>query len=236
MIQTSIEIDRAAVARLDALLRRVESESPRRLASETRRAAIYICQSLRARTTVAKKNIRSYPSEYAANLSTLWPPYIHSNGAGRRLLRRWQLARKLGTQAAYVKHYYVNTDRHRVKGGGMAGGSAAQEKSELLRIHGKIARHGLARKSWGWVMKGISAGGAADLSWKKTRGERRDPRKYVEGLFWQATGGGTSRAEIHNKLDYILSALPPGALEDAIGAATRRLEHNAREHIEKETK
>lgn len=235
MIQTSIEIDRAAVLKLDGILRRAESESPRRLAAEVRRAAIYICQSLRAHTKVAKKNIRSYPSEYAANLSTLWPPYIHSNSADHRLLRRWQLARKLGTPAESVHHYYIYTDRHRVKGK-MVGGSIAREKAELLRLHGKISRYGLAKKSWGWVMKGLHDGGAGDLSWKKTRGEKRDPRKYVEGLFMQSMETNVSRAEIHNKLDYILSALPPGKFEAAIGAAVRKLEHNTRDHIEKVTR
>ena len=235
MIATSIEIDRAAVASLDDILRQLEKESPRRLAAGVRRAAIYICQSLRANTKVAKKNIRSYPSEYVANLSTIWPPYIHSNSAHHRLLRRWQLARKLGTPAESVHHYYVYTDRHRVKGK-MVGGSIAREKAELLRLHGKISRYGLAKKSWGWVMKGLYDGGAGDLSWKKTRGERRDPRKYVEGLFMQSMETKVSRAEIHNKLDYILFALPPGKLEEAIGAAVRKLEHNTRDHIEKVTR
>ena len=235
MIATSVEIDRAAVLKLDGILRRAESESPRRLASEVRRAAIYICQSLRARTKVAKKNIRSYPSEYAANLSTLWPPYIHSNSADRRLLRRWQLARKLGTPAESVHHYYVYTDRHRVKGK-MVGGSTAREKSELLRLHGKISRSGLAKKSWGWVMKQIYAAAAFDLSWKKTRGERRDPRNFVKGLFMFVAPTKSAVAKIHNHLDYILSALPAGALEEAIGAAVRKLEHNTRDHIEKVTR
>ena len=163
MVEVSCKVDRAAVANLEGILRQAEKESPRKCAAETRRAAIYICQSLRANTKVAKKNIRSYPSEYAANLSTLWPPYIHSNSADHRLLRRWQLARKLGTPAESVHHYYVYTDRHRVKGK-MVGGSIAREKAELLRLHGKISRYGLAKKSWGWVMKGLYDGGAGDLS------------------------------------------------------------------------
>ena len=231
MIQASITIDGAGVARLEALLRRVATESPKRLASETRRAAIYICQSLRARTKVAKKNIRSYPSEYVANLSTLWPPYIHSNSAHRRLLRRWQLARKLGTPAERVHHYYVYTDRHRVKGK-MVGGSLAREKSELLRLHGNIPRHGLAKMSWGWVMKQISSTENVDLSWKKTRGERRDPRQYVKGLFISLADGAAA-VEIHNNLDYILDALPPGAVDEAITAAVKRLEHNINNHLGK---
>lgn len=234
MIQTSMEIDARAVARLDNLLRRIEEESPRRVASETRRAAIYICQSLRARTKVAKKSVKSYPSEYVANLSPLWPPYVHSNSSHRRLLRRWQLARKLGTPAEYVKHYFVYTDRHRVKGR-MVGGSLAAEKRELLKQHGNIPRAGLAKISWGWVMKQIYNGEAVgvDLSWKRTRGERRDPRKYIKGLFMYSAGTKSAMAEIHNNLDYILSALPPGAVDEAVNAAVSRLEHNIDNHIQR---
>ena len=234
MIDVSVDIDQAAVTRLNAYLVHLAQESPRKCASETRRAAIYICQSLRARTKVAKKNIRAYPSEYAANLSTLWPPYIRSNSAHHRLLRRWQLARKLGTPAESVHHYYVYTDRHRVKGK-MVGGSIAREKAELLRQHGNIKRSGLAKLSWGWVMKQIYAAAAFDLAWKNAKGTRRDPRNFVKGLFIYVVATKNAVAEIHNHLDYILDALPPGALDEAINAAAKRLMHNVLNGIERKS-
>lgn len=225
MVEVTATIDEAALSNLEGLLNAIARQAPKRLATETRRAAIYICQSLRRNTKEAKKTIRAYPAEYAANISYLPPKYVHSNSAHHKLLRRWTLARKLGTTAAYAKHYYVYTDRHRVKGGKMQGGSLAAERRELLRLHGGIQNHGLAKKSWGWTMHQISASAAAgDLSWKRKRGEVRDPREAVRGVFRQSTDGAF--ALISNKLDYILDAVPPAALNAAITAATKRLEHN----------
>lgn len=222
MVSVTCDIDQAAVARLDGLLMRIQREMPGRLATETRRTAIYVCQSLRARTKVAPKHIRK--SEYEASISSVPPKYIHSNSAGRRLLRRWTLTRKLGTPDQNTHHYYVYTDRHRGKGGRMVGGNRSSELRELIQQHGRIPRAGLAKQSWGWAMKQIYGTASSDFTWKPTRGERRDPRQYVKGLFRKFGGG--AMAQITNKLDYILDALKPGALDQSIAAAEKRLEHN----------
>lgn len=229
MVSVTCDVDQAAIDHLDALIDRVRSEMPGRLAAETRRAAIYVCQSLRSRTKVAPKRIRA--PEYAATISVVAPKYIHSNSAGRRLLRRWTLARKLGTPDAYAKHYYVYTDRHRGKNGRMVGGSRSAELRELLQQHGGIPRSGLAKLSWGWVMKQIYGGASADFTWKPRRGERRDPRMDVKGVFSKSRTGAL--ALIHNALDYISDALAPGALTESINAATRRMEYNIAAELSK---
>ena len=230
MVAVSVKIDEAAVSRLDSLLARIAAECPRRLATETRRAALYLCQAFRSRTKTAPKKIRS--TEYAATPSTVPPRYIHSNSKGRQLLRRWALTRKLGTPDAYTKHHYVTTKAHRGKSGRMIGKSQGEEKRELLRFHGGIRRAGLAKKSWGWVAQKVYSGaGMGDLSWKRTHGERRDPRQYINGVFRVLNSG--AEALLHNRLDYILAAMPPGALDDAVTAATNRLEHNITKHIER---
>lgn len=224
----SCEIDQAAVARLDDLLTTVQREAPRRLASETRRAAIYICQSLRSRTKKAPKRAR--PREMLAVPSPVPPRYIHSNSAGHRLLRRWQLTRKVGTPDEYTKQHYVYTNAHRAKNGRMVGKSPAAERRELFRLHGGIPRAGLAKKSWGWVMKQIyNAAATADLAWKRTKGERRDPRRYVKGVFEKGPLG--AMALIRNGLDYIGATLPPGGVTEAVNAATKRMSHNIEEFI-----
>jgi hypothetical protein len=223
-----IDIDEAAVAGLNDLLSRIAAETPRKLGTETRRAAIYICQALRARTKKAPKRMR--PNEYSAEPSNVPPRYVHSNSAGRHLLRRWSLTRKLGTPDQYTKHHYVYTNAHRGKGGRMIGKSPAQERRELVRNHGGIPRAGLAKTSWGWVMKQIyNAAPVTDMVWKKTKGERRDPRQYVKGMFARVASGAI--AEIDNLLDYILDALPPGAVSEAIEAATKRMEYNVSEGL-----
>ena len=228
MVAVTCEIDQAAVARLDGLLSTIQRETPRRLASETRRAAIYICQSLRARTKVAPKRVRA--GEYRAEPSNVPPRYVHSNSKGRALLRRWALTRKVGTPDQYTKHHFVYTNARRAKNGKMVGKSAAAERRELLKMHGGIPRAGLAKKSWGWVMKQIYNGAAAvDTVWRRTKGERRDPRQYVKGQFSKSPSGAF--ALIHNALDYISDALKPGALTEAIDAATKRMEHNVEAEI-----
>ena len=228
MVDMGIDIDEAAVAGLDDLLSRIAAETPRKLGTETRRAAIYICQALRARTKKAPKRMR--PNEYSAEPSNVPPRYVHSNSAGHRLLRRWQLTRKVGTPDQYTKDHYVYTNARRGKGGRMVNKSPAQERRELVRNHGGISRAGLAKISWGWVMKQIyNAAPVSDIAWKKTKGERRDPRQYVKGIFTQVAAG--AMAQIDNSLDYILDALPPGAVGEAIEAATKRMEYNVSEGL-----
>ena len=233
MFGISATVEQAGLARLENLLRRVAKESPQRLATETRRAALYICKSLKARTKKAPKKIR--PRERAAYPSVVPPKYIHSNSTGRPLLRRWTLVRKKGTPDVYAKHYYVYTKAHRGKNGRMVGKDNAAEKRELIEQHGGIMRHGLAKKSWGWVAKGIySASNMGDLSWKRTKGERRDPRQYVKGEHNATPKGAFAR--IFNSLDYIRAAMKPGAELEAVNAAAKSLEHNIRNYIERITR
>jgi len=224
MVEVTAQIDPASLARLESLFDRIAREMPRRMGAQVKRAAIYICQSARRDTKVAPDSIRKRPAEYAANYSYLSPKYVH-NKKNHRLLRRWMLARKLGTTAESLNHYFVYTDRHRVKGGKMQGGSKSAELRELLRLHGGITRHGLAKKSWGWLAHDIaSTASMGDLTWKRTRGEVRNPRDYVKGLFSQLQDGAA--ANLKNRLDYILDACPESAISAAIAKATNRLEHN----------
>lgn len=258
MIEANVEIDQAAMSHMTSLLRDVAYYMPKRLAAETQRAAIYVCNSLRARTTVAPK--RAPKREYSAVPSPVPPRYNHSNLQHHRLLRRWRLTRKIGTPSEYSKDYYVYTDakrrvtkrtaqvvvsahkrrtptgrttnvaahRRRVKVAvvKMVGKHPAKEMRELVRFHCRIQHRGLAKKSWGWAAKKIYNNGAAagDLSWKHGKKDRRDPRRYVRGSFFQ-TGSG-AEARIDNNLDYAYHALPPGGLEDAIQAAAASMRYN----------
>ena len=232
MVDVSVDIDNAALQRLDALLQKVYDEMPNRLATETLRAGVYICQSLARRTKVAKN--KAPRKELVAMPSYAPPRYVHSNSAHRHLLRRWYLARKQGTPDAYGNHYFVYTDAQRVKRGKrwvMAGKNPSKERKELIDLHAGISRPGLAKKSWGWIAKGLHGTTGGDLSWRRTRGERRDPRKYVHGIFTKSRNGATAKLE--NLLDYAKAALKPGALNEAINAATKRLEYNIQNHLER---
>jgi hypothetical protein len=215
---------------LDGILSLIQREMPGRLASQTRRAAIYICQSLRARTKKAPENIR--PREYKAERVRDKAPYITKPDG--QVLRRWKFTHLPGTSNAKSWIKYPYTERRRGANGRMFGGSKTAEIREMQTALGfrPIARRGLAKLSWGWVMKQIYGGAAAgDISWERTKGERRDPRRYVAGLFERAANGAT--AVIRNGLDYILDTLPAGALAAAMDAASKRLEHNILNNIER---
>lgn len=226
------DIDQAALARLDGILTRIQRETPGRLAAQTRRTAIYICQSLRTRTKQSPENIR--PSEYKAERVYDNSPYLTKPDG--RLLRRWKFTHLPGTanQKSWIRYPY--TTRRRGAHGRMSGGSKPAEIREMQEKLGfrPITRRGLAKKSWGWLMKQIYNGASAgDIAWKRTKGERRDPRQFVKGLFIRtATGAGAS---IDNNLDYILDALPAGALAEALNAAVSRLDHNINEGIQRAT-
>ena len=227
-----VEADRAALARLSQMLERVAIEAPKRLKSETRRAAIYICQSLRSRTKKAPKKIRT--REYRAQSSDKHPKYI--NARNGHLMRRWALTRKVGTPAEYTAHYYVFTNARRGKNGKRVGRNRTAERRELLKYHGNIPHAGLAKASWGWVMKDIySKMGAEAVTWKRGKVQVRDPMKFVKGMFKALQGLG-AEARIVNRLDYIRKALKPGAIPEAMTAAAKRLEYNITKHVERVAK
>lgn len=225
MVSVSVSIDQAAVAKLEGLLAHLARAVPQRLAAETRRAGIYICQSFKSRTKVAPKNAR--PAEYRAVRDYGKAPYI-TNRAGR-LLRRWRFTKLPGTADEKTWIAYPYTDRRRGRNGRMTGGSKSAEIREILTVSGlrPITRRGLAKKSWGWVAQGIYNGGASgmgDLGWTRHPRERRDPRDYVRGVFRRFAGGAS--VQLLNKLDYALDALPPSAVNEGITAAVKRLEYN----------
>ena len=111
MIEANVEIDQAAMSHMTSLLRDVAYYMPERLAAETQRAAIYVCNSLRARTIVAPKRIRK--EEYSATLATKKPLYAHSNSDHHKLLRRWVFTRKIGMPGEYSKLVFVYTKAKR---------------------------------------------------------------------------------------------------------------------------
>ncbi len=265
MMKFDIKVDDVKLARLaHAFAHTVPKELHKGLEGQTRRAAIYLCQSLRKRTKVAPKRIRS--EEYAATPATQKPHYVHSNSDHHKLLRRWVFTRKLGMPGEYKKLFYVYTKarrrvtkqtaqvnvsahkrrtpsgrmtsvtahRRRVKIAAvrMVGKRERDEIAELVRLHGGIQHRGLAKKSWGWIARDIYNGGmasAGDLSWKHGKKDRRDPRQYVSGRV--RTMPSVIEASLSNNLDYALGAMEPGAIEEAMRAAQKRLEHNSREKI-----
>ena len=226
MMDVSVDIDTAAVERINDMLDRVAKAVPQRLAAETRRAAIYICTSLRARTKKAPKRIPRADVRWGRSD----PQYITgSKGKAKgKLLRRTVVNRyRKGVKGNIIKWKLLDGDPQTTR-------ATSADLSAAWKRFGSITRHGLAKKSWGWVMKEIyNSAPAGDISWKRTKGERRDPRQFVRGLFRRTAGGAF--AQIHNALDYIFAAVKPGAVAESIDAAANRLQHNIEKHIQRAT-
>lgn len=229
MISISVDIDQAATQRLERLFLRFEREMPERIAGATRRAGIYVLNSLKARTIKAPKKMRS--SEYSlkaikGGYVTRMPDVIH----------HWEFVHLPGTTDAKRKVYgaYATRERSKATKWKWRGLKAAEERREIVNARDllKIRRAGLAKLSWGWIAKQVLGSTASVVSWHRMRGERRDPRNFVKGLFRRIVGKG-AEVELMNALDYILDALPPGAIGEALTAASNRLEHNLDHDIER---
>ncbi|MCR5839887.1 MAG: hypothetical protein K6G94_09685 [Kiritimatiellae bacterium] len=212
---------------------------PERVAGAIRRAAIYTIQSLRARTIKAPKKMRK--NEYS--LTPMRGAYITrenltssvlSNGE-KSVLHRWEFKH---IPTSTKKHFAAYATRRRSKETKWKwrGLKLADERREIIQAHDllRIRRAGLAKLSWGWCAKQIVGSHASVSTWKRMRGERRDPRNFVKGLFSRTVNKGAV-AEIKNALDYILDALQPGAIGQALNAASKKLEYNLREEVRRLT-
>ena len=229
MISVSVNIDQAATQRLERLFLRFEREMPDRIAGATRRAGIYVLNSLKARTINAPKKKRS--SEYS--LKAIKGGYVTRRDD---VIHLWKFVHLPGTLAAKRKVYgaYATRERSKATKWKWRGLKAAEERREIVNARDllKIRRAGLAKLSWGWIAKQVLGSTASAVSWHRMRGERRDPRNFVKGIIRRIVGKG-AEVELKNALDYILDALPPGAIGEALTAAANRLEHNINNHIQR---
>ncbi|MBQ1429089.1 MAG: hypothetical protein IIZ06_05420 [Kiritimatiellae bacterium] len=229
MLDVSVDIDENATRRLESLFERFEREMPDRLAGATRRAGIYVLKSLKARTLKAPKRMRRV--EYVltprkggyitrdGNVFHLWN-YVHLPGTSDE---------KRKTFGAYATRTRTSDTRWKWRGL-----KKADERREIIEYRHllEIRRAGLAKLSWDWIAAKIMQTHGGAVSWKRTRGERRDPRNFVRGLFRRIMGKGAA-VLIQNELDYILRTLPAGAIGEALNAASKRLEWNIEQEAKK---
>lgn len=222
----SCDIDQIAVQRIQHNLLTIEREAPERIAGATKRAGLYILGALKKRTIKAPKKMRK--SEYS--LEPMRRQYITRMGD---VLHRWEFKHHPSTT---TKHFaaYATRERSKATRWKWRGLKLADERREIIAAHDllKIRRAGLAKLSWDWIYGQIAGGGMRQVSWRRMRGERRDPRNFIKGLFTRLSGKGAA-VEIKNALDYIMDALPPGAIGEAMNAASKRLEYNINEEIRK---
>ena len=217
--EISAELADGTAAKYADLFRRVAQLMPNQLARFTKVAGITLCGSLKARTRKAPKKIRS--GEYSAAPADIPPKYI-TYRRGQKLataLHRWRLTRKKGTPGENTHLYFVYSR-------GPKRSDRAAERKELIQYHGTIFHAGLAKKSWGWAAKGIASSISADISYKKRKHDRRDPRDDVSGEYRSRRVGkdfSATEITIENRLDYITEAMRPGAVDEAAQAALKSI-------------
>lgn len=245
MVSISANIDKAAVDGINQFLNKIAEKSPEQLAKATKMTGIALCQSLRKNTIAAPKTIALRRQEYLATTKDVKkPPYL-TYWKGKRLdksLHRWRLTRKKGTPAESTHFYFVYTHKPKEvfrRRMGMRNGNyqgivsrkiipdLAAERRELLKYHGDIQHAGLAKQSWGWAAKGIYNGTTEDVSYKRRKHDRRDPRNDVSGdskTWVTGKNSGTTDVTIENKIDYIQDAMKPGAVEQSVKSAIANME------------
>lgn len=99
-----------------------------------------------------------------------------------------------------------------------------ESKAEMLRDarhrYGQIRNWGLAKRSWGWFMKAMFHQSMRDEN-PKSRIDSRMVKKEIREVHTAEKAGVV--IILTNKLAYIRSAMPPGAINHALRAATRQI-------------
>ena len=231
---TSVAIEVSGADRISRILGGFAKAMPEQLANRTKQVSFAICDSLRARTRKAPRRIPR--REYSAVPYTGPKPHYVTNSRNSRhglsaglTLHRWTLTRLVGTSGQHSSDYYVYA-RLRHNRRGLIVKDLASERRELLRLHGGIQHAGLAKASWGWVKQEIYTGAVTTSSMRRKK-DRRDPAAAVSGVF--RSTGTEAEAILSNKLDYIAAATPPEAVNAAMNAASRSIEHKIKEEAER---
>lgn len=191
-------------------LGRYQRETRRDMKSAVRSATLDLLRSLRARTRKAKK----FVGRDEVRKSDLPPKWIARGHAGRPL-RRMQIARWSRGERWLDHRYVYGGELERGPRGGWAVRpfSEAHMRREARRVYGRIRGWGLAKKSWGWFM--------ASLFGRSSPSDNPDARITPGMVDREMTETETDIAiEIVNRLDYIRKAMQPGAVAEAVRAAS----------------
>ena len=228
-IQFECEVSERGIADFVKALSRYQKETQRDMRGALRSATIDLVKSLRARTWKAPKIVPRDDARWGESD----PKYITAKD-GRQFRRvvitRWAH----GTPRDSVHWQLVRTKyrSRRTKRGGVSESWSEATPAMLLEARqtfGGIRQWGLAKKSWGWFMKSLFG--------KATQDE--NPKAVIDGRMVDGgihefhdvlPDGSVDRQapvrceiDIVNRLEYIRKALYPGALAQAVQAATNSI-------------
>lgn len=221
------EVSERGIADFIKALSRYQRETQRDMRSALRSVTIDLIRSLRARTRRSRKFIE----RMEISKSYLPPKWIKRGHSGKPL-RRMQLIR-WGHGTNWLDHRFVYGGEY-VRG--PRGGqrvrpfSEAQMRKEAQRNYGQIRNWGLAKRSWGWFMKAMFHQSMRDEN-PKSRIDSRMVKKEIREV--HTAGKAGVEIILTNKLAYIRSAMPPGAINHALRAATRQINGFINEELKK---
>ena len=182
-------------------MRTMQEQTGRRQAECVRRGTVELLRSLRKRTaqsakSVPKKDVRKYAGD--------GPHYITPKGKNQKSQHRYMVVRRAPSPDSYGFAYPANTE------------------AQARREHGKIAKWGLAKKSWGHAMAALF--GRADAQGGNPKAQLKSG--LVEGGMREIVTGDNPRVEVEivNKLGYITEATPAHVVDEAIRNAAESME------------
>ena len=205
MISMSASINAGDVARFENALKDYAEALGANASTVPQRAAIQLCKSLRAASATKKAPKYARSSEYTITPSKWSGKFKEILKNGRKYKIPWPPPQVKTDSNGILKRYTVDRPIR-----GAKFDVYSEKKSDIRKKHLLLARAGLARQSWGWVMNNIFNGSAPDIPWKRRKNDKRDPldatRESSSSTFKSATAQGGS-ARICNRLDYITDAL-----------------------------
>ena len=191
-------------------MRTMQEKTGRSQAECVRRGTIELLKSLRKRTAqadkrVPKKDVRPYTGD--------GPHYITPKGKNQKSQHRFTVVRRAPSPDSYGFAYPANSE------------------AQARRQHGKIAKWGLAKKSWGHAMAALF--NRADAKGGNPKAQLKSG--LVEGHMRDIVTGDNPRVEVEivNKLGYITEATPAHVVDEAIRAATKSMEQMTEDAVRK---
>ena len=217
------EVSERGIADFVKALARYQKETQRDMRGALRSATIDLVKSLRARTRKAPKIVPREDVRWGESD----PRYITREG---KEFRRVVITRWFGGKRTQQVHWQEVKKRSRVRRGQTVQSEATPAMlREARQRFGGIRQWGLAKKSWGWFMHALFQKSVQDENPKaKIDGRMVDGgiKEYREPL---PDGSIDLQAPIRceitvlNRVEYIRKALQPGALANAVQAATNSI-------------
>lgn len=224
MIVFNVEVNPASVRNFDRACERFEKDMGDSQGTALRRGTLTFLKMVRSQTrrspkVVPREDVRWGESD---------PKYITgTKGKAKGMLfrrvvvNRWSKGkRKSCVKWEPVKMKYRG---RRTKSGGISE-SWTEASAFMLRDarhrYGGIRNWGLAKRSWGWFMKAIFHQSMQDEN-PKSNIDSRMVKKEIREV--NTAGKAGVEITLTNKLAYVRSAMPPGAINHALRAATRQI-------------